>query len=325
VFRLFLALNILFFNLQACNDSYKLCQKKVKDSNSITTRVQIPITKNQRLIFSQQKPKEKILKHDPFLSLYLVKTKDGFNYPFEINKHKSKKYASINNTKIIEGKIVKKQVGLNQLATFSKKVDAQSVILNSCCFLEGIVTPRGIIQKEYIEHFLRAKDISYADIGIRVKQIKTKTIVDALNPFIKKNSFLKDDIILAFDGKKVTNSADLMRWILFSKIGSSHKVKVKRGSKIITLSAKSQKRYGGGVMSDTFLESLGISFDKNLRIIAIEKKAKKYQLKLGDKLLKINKSKIKNQQELRKIISKYKNSLYFLFDRDNFQFFVKVN
>ena len=226
---------------------------------------------------------------------------------------------------VIEGEITKHQIGLNNFATYSEAIFTPSILLNSCCALEGIVTPRGIIEKEYIERFLKVKKVSYADIGIRVSDDGKVVIVSASNPFMDNNPFKKNDCILEFDGKKVKNSASLMRNILFSKIGSTHKVKIKRDSKLLTMSVKSQNRDGGGFLSDTFLEFLGLSFDKNLYVTKIEKKALKYQLELGDKLLQINGENIKTEQDILEKLANSKKSSNLLFQRRNFQFFVSVN
>ena len=323
--RLFVALTLLFLNLYACKGGYNSCKRKINDSNAITNNLtNIPVTKHTRVIFSTTAPKAKILKHDPFLSLYLVKDKKGFRYPFSIRYTPVLGTASVDKDKAIEGKITKHQVGLNHFATFSEPISYPSLILTSCCSLEGIVTPRGIIEKAYIDRFVKIKNVSYADIGIRVKDDKKLVIVKAINPFLDGNDFLVDDCVLSFDGKKVKNASELMQWILFSKIGSSHTVKIKRNAKLLTLKMKSSKRNGGGYLSDTFLEFLGISFDKNLRVIKIHKKAKKYQLKLGDRLIQVNQKNITTQNEILKIISQSKESSNLLFQRHDFQFFVTV-
>ncbi len=326
MFRLFLALNFLLLNLFACKGGYESCKLKIIDSKSIQNQtLQIPVSKNRRIIFSKDIPNAKIIKHDPFLSLYLVEDSSRFKYPFKINRHLSLGVASVDDKRDIEGKIVKEQVGLNSLATFSEPLFAPALLLNSCCALEGIVTPRGIIQKEYIDRFLKAKSSDYGDIGIRVEQKEKYAVVNTINPFMKGNPFKVDDCILEFDGEEVKTAASLMRKILFSKIGSIYKVKVKRDSKILTLKVKSLKRDGAGVLSDTFLEFLGIFFDKNLYVIKIEKKAEKYGLKLGDKLLQINLKDITNKEDILKIISQSKDSTYLLFQRADFQFFIRVN
>ena len=326
MFRLFLALNFLLLNLYACKGGFEACRLKTVHSDTISNQtLQIPVENNKRLVFSKTAPDAKIIKHDPYLSLYLVEDKKNFKHPFRINSKLSLGTAAVNNEIVVEGKIVKKQIGLNSFASYSEPLFAPSILLNSCCALEGIVTPNGIIEKEYLERFLKIQKVSYADIGIRVVDEKKLIIVNVSNPFMKNNPFKKDDCILELNGKKVKNSATFMRDILFSKIGSTHKIKIKRDSKVLTLSVKSQKRDGGGYLSDTFLEFLGISFDKDANIIKIEKKALKYQLKLGDKLLGINGEKIKSEDDILEILAKSKKSSHLLFQRGQFQFFVTVN
>lgn len=326
MFRLFLALNFLLLNLYACKDGFEACKLKTIHSGAITNQtLQIPVQKNQRLIFSKKIPNAKIIKHDPYLSLYLVEDRKKFKHPFRVNMKLSLGTAGVNKKRAIEGKILKHQVGLNSLATYSELLPVPSMILTSCCALEGIVTPRGIIEKEYINRFLKIKKVTYSDIGIRVKDEKKLVIVTASNPFMKSNPFEKDDCILELDGKKVKNSAILMRDILFSKIGSTHKVKIKRDNKVLIVNVKSQLRKGGGCLSDTFLEFLGISFDKNLNIVKIEKKALRYALRLGDKLLQINGVKVKKERNISEILEKSKKSSKLLFQREQFQFFVTLD
>lgn len=324
--RLFVALNLLLLNLYACKGGYDSCKSKINDSNSISNNIlQIPIKKNQRIIFSKTTPNETILKHDPYLSLYLVEDKKGFKHPFKTNHRLILGTAVVNQKEAVEGKIVEHQIGLNKFAIFSECITVPSLLLTSCCSLEGIATPEGIIEKEYIDRFIKIKKVSYSDVGIRVVNEKKLVVIKAINPFMKGNPFKVDDCVLEFDGKKVNNASVLIRDILFSKIGSTHKVKVKRDGKVLILSTKSQKRYGGGYLSDTFLEFVGISFDKNLKVVKIEKKAKKYSLKLGDRLLQINQKNITTEAEILETISKSKESTNLLFVRDDFQFFVKIN
>jgi len=326
VLRLFVAFNLLFLNLYACKGGYDACKKKINDSKTLLNKtLSIPVTQHQRIIFSKKTPNLKIIKHDPFLSLYLVEDKIAFKYPFKINNRLILGTAVVDTQQSTEGKIVKHQIGLNRFASFSETVSVPSLLLTSCCSLEGIVTPKGIIEKEYIERFIKMKDVSYSDIGIRVKDDKQFVIIEAINPFMKDNPFRVNDRVLEFDEKKVLNASALMRNILFSKLGSLHTLKIKRENQIIKLKTKSLKRYGGGYLSDTFLEFLGLSFDKNLKIVKIEKKAQKYGLKLGDTLLQINQKNISNEEEILKIVSQDKNSTNLLFQRDNFQFFVKIN
>jgi hypothetical protein len=326
MFRLFLALNLLLLNLFACKGGYESCVLKIKDSNSIVNQtLQIPVPKNQKLIFSPYLPNAKIIKYDPFLSLYLVEDRKKFKHPFKINNHLSLGVASVNKKRAIEGKIVKNQIGLNSFATFSEKVTAPALLLNSCAALEGLVTPRGIIEKEYIERFLNSKSSQYGDIGIRMRDEKGLAVVDRVNPFMKDNKFKKGDLIIALDGKKVKDSAIIMKKILFSKVGSSHKVKVKRGSKYLTINVKTKKRYGGGYVSDTFLEEKGIYFSQDLTIMKIANEFNSYGLKVGDRLIQVNAKEVSNTTDIAKHISDFKFFASLLFEREQFQFFVNIN
>ena len=324
--KLFIALQLLFFNLYACKDGLDSCRQKILDSESIVEQtVQIPIKNNKRLVFSTTPPKAKILKHDPFLSLYLVEDTKSFKYPFLVHMNIPLGVLGVDNKRVTEGKIIKKQVGLNSFATFSEPLSTPSVLLNSCCALEGIVTERGIIEKEYIERFLKSEKVSYGDIGIRAQDENGAVVVISSNPFIQGNLIKEGDVVVEFDGKKVKDSAQLMRDILFSPIGSAHTLKIKNGEKIALHKAVTQKRVGGGYKADVFLEFKGLSFDKKLRILSIEKEAAHYGLRVGDKLMQINKKDIKNQEDIFSQISKPNSETNLLFERENFQFFVKVN
>jgi len=325
VIRLFLLFNFLLLNLYACKGGYNSCIQKINDSNAIQNNsLSIPVSHNRRLIYSKQIPNAKILKHDPFLSLYLVKDKSNFPYDFEINMRLQLGVAAVNKTEAIEGRIIKHQVGLNHLAIFSEKTTAPALLTSSCCSLEGIVTPDGIIERDYLKRFISSASSEYAGIGIRVKDKKGAVVVTASNPYIKDNHLKKGDIILYLDGSRVKNSSSFMKKILFSKLGSKHKIKVKRDSKLISYRMKTQKREGGGSLSDTFLEYKGIFFNKNLEIVKLSSAFIKYGLILGDRLIQVNGIRIHNQDELRKYIEDYQKFSKLLFERKNFDFFVNI-
>lgn len=299
--------------------------QKIIDSNSISNNIiQIPISGHKRLIFSTSTPDANIIKFDPFLSLYLVTDEKGFKYPFKINKL-SLAQAAVNNKDAIEIKITQKQIGLNTFASFKEPSFAPALLTNSCCMLEGIVTPRGVIQKEYLQRFIETKNSDYSDIGIRVKDEKGQVIVSASDPFMENNKLQKNDCVLEYDGKKVKEASSFMEEVLFSKIGSKHSIKIKRNSEILKFDVKTQKRFGGGYISDTFLEQKGIYFDKDLHVTKIEKNFKHYGLLLSDKLLQVNGKKVQNEQDLIDYISNSKDFSSLLFERDNFQFFVQIN
>ncbi|MDB2562371.1 PDZ domain-containing protein [Sulfurimonas sp.] len=325
--RVIVALSFFFFSLYACEGGFNSCVDKVKDSKSIQNKIiSLPITKNTRLVFSTTKPKAKILKHDPFLALYIVKDTKGFKHPFRINMREPSGIAAVSKYTSMEGKISKRQIGLNKLASFNYKVKTPSILTNSCCSLEGIVTPKGIIEKVYIKRFITKKDIRYADIGIRVKDTKHGIEVSSYDPFMKNNPFKKGDYILAMDGRKVKYSSTLMQRILFAKVGSTHNVKIRRNGKILNIKARSQERLSGGYKIETYLEKYGITFDKDLYIIKLDTSKKNYGLKLGDQLLEVNRKPVKSQKDVMKHVSDFKFHATLLFERNaNFQFFVNMD
>ncbi len=320
--RLLVSFLLLFINLYACKGGYSSCVAKVKDSHTIQKQIlYIPITPTKRLCYGVKKPHGKIIKYDKFLSLYFLKSDDYFSYPFESNLRVQLGTALVTNKNAKEGKFLSSQVGLNKLARYTS-TDYPALITSSCCSLEGIVTPRGVIQKEYINHFLNTKDLRYGDIGVRLEEKDHKVFINEVDPFVQKNPFKKGDVVIAFDTKKVYSAAKMMQYILFSKITSKHKITILRGSVYKHFNVYISQRYGGGEVSDTFLESKGLYFNSHLQIIIIAKKAEKYLLHKGDKLLQIDGKRVANEAEVRAAMNVNKKGISLLFERNGFQFFV---
>ncbi len=325
MFRLFIAFHLLFLNLYACKGGYTSCVQKAKDAKIMQQNsLFIPIKHDQRIVYSHKKPESTILKYDPFLSLYLIEDKKPFAYPYDINMRLQLGTAILNDKTAKEGRIVQHQIGLSFFGKYNQKLPAPAIISSSCCSLEAIVSYRGVIEKEYLQYFLKTKTALYSDIGIRVHDEKRLVLVDASDPFITNNPFKVQDCIVMYDNKKVRNAASLMRKILFSPLGSKHSVKVKRGVKFLTFKVQSRQRYGGGFLSDTFLEQKGIYFDEGLHVSSLNKKFQSYGLKIGDKLIQVNGVAVQNQNELRRYIENFKDYSSLLFERNKFQFFVNI-
>ncbi|MDQ7067584.1 MAG: PDZ domain-containing protein [Sulfurimonas sp.] len=323
--RLFILTNFLLLNLYACEGGYFSCVKKAKDSNTFQNHsLYIPVKNSKLLVYSKHKPKAKILKYDPFLSLYLIEDKKSFKYPFSINMRLQLGSALVTHKTAQEGRVLKNQIGLNSLAVYTAKSKIPALITSSCCSLEGIATTRGIIQKEYLQRFLSSAPATYADIGVRVKNEKGFVVVTASNPYLKNNPLKKGDCIVEFDGKKISAASVFMRRVLFSKIGSDHTIKVKRSGKFISFKVVSSQRYGGGDISDTFLEHKGIYFDETLHIVGLSQHFLDYGLRLGDQLLQVNGISVTNEEELLRYIENFKDFSSLLFSRRNFQFFVNI-
>ena len=283
------------------------------------------VKNHKRIVYARQIQNAAIVKYDPFLSLYLVKDRTNFRYPFTFDNKLQLHTAIVNAHEAKAGKFIKKEIGLDSFGKYSASLSKAALILNSCCSLEGIVTSNGIIKKAYLKHFLNAKKVVYGDIGIRVKENKNGAVlVNASDPFMKNNPFKQGDCVISYDGKKIDNAAKLMQMILFSAIHSKHSVTIKRDTKFITFKVTTNKRYGGGYLSDTFLEQKGIYFDKALYITQLNGSFKYYGLKIGDRLIEVNAVAVNNQEQLRLYIKKHKEYSSLLFERNKFQFFVNI-
>jgi hypothetical protein len=320
--RLFFLAALLFIDLYGCKACYPACKAKIKDSHTLQSKaVALPVAGGLKLCTSLQRPDEKIIKYDPFLSLYLVKSSHLFAYPFSILETKASDLALITNNGVYKGDYTTHQIGLNQFGVFFKKTKEPGVVMSSCCLVSGVTSSRGIIEAPYLKHFLKSKKSSYGDIGIRITQ---GAVVGLCDPFFKNNPFKNGDKILSFDGKRVNSSSQLMQEILFGELGSIHRVVLLRSGKKKYFKVTSQKRYGGGYLSDTFLERKGFYFNQQLQLAQESKAVKSYGLKLGDKLIMVDGVKVSSQEELRELIARKKSYKRLLFRRDGFDFFVNI-
>jgi C-terminal processing protease CtpA/Prc len=227
------------------------------------------------------------------------------------------------------GNFAQRGVGLNIFFEQNSKTPPNSMISCLCCDIYGIGIGDGkFISSNFIKRFLKTKSVSYGDIGVRFAKRGKRVIVVSVNPMFKNQKLRVGDIIKKIDGRRVRKVADVEDYILFQKVGKSVKLTFSRDNRVLTRKIKVAKRYGGGELSDSFLESKGIYFDKNLRITSIRKGsfAQKSGLHIGDKLLQIDRVGVSNQDDIRNIFSKLKKKeINLLFDRSDFQFFVKVD
>jgi len=309
------------------------CAKKFRESSfKVANTTAFAVTKNRALLYSDKPIKLKYIKHDPFLGLYLVNTPKKMKYTFNIVPHTPIALRSISNEREVNGRIIKRQIGLNSLAKFSSKGQLSSLITSSCCQLNGIMTSYGrLIERDYIDRFLSINRIDYADVGIRIKQGESRPIVEAADPFFPNNPFQEGDEIISMNAKSLNSASELMKKILFSGSLKKHKFEVIRSAKHLTLEVKSQKRKGGGLLNDSFLEPMGVSLDANLNVVRVEKNSTidKLGIKVGDKLLKIGVNKISSPTKVRSALSleqSMKNKkISILFERNSFQFFVQID
>ncbi len=306
---------LLSTSLYSCSLSFQSCFKKVQDLKVIQQdSLVIPLTDQTTLLFTQTLPKNS-LKADPFLSLYLVKSSKKVTYPFKINKYLDKKNLAVISAEIYCIDMLANQSGLNSFGKIKKPLKAPAPILNSCCEVIALLTPKGVISKPFIEHFLQKGGV-YGSLGVRLRH---DCIVESVNPFVE-TLLQKGDEIITFDGKKTENFSQLNQTILFAKVGSFHDIVVLRDKKRVHLKQKILKRYGGGFVSDTFFETIGVYFDAKLNVL----KSTNPNFKKGDHIFMVNSQKVATFADIRHALTKSKQSVTIGINRRGLDFFIQL-
>ncbi|MFK5881351.1 MAG: PDZ domain-containing protein [Sulfurospirillum sp.] len=320
------------FSVSFTYPDFKKCYKKdVKSIVYFGSTQAIAVSKHYAVAYLKKKPKHSFVRYDPFLNLYLFYSKKNL-HPVKLkNTDKltlGEWLASMDDDSMYTGNFAQRGIGLNIFFKQNSKTPPNSMISCLCCSIYGIGVGNGkFISSNFIKRFLDSKSVAYGDIGVRFLRRGKDVIVSSVNPMFPHQLLEVGDIIKKIDSKKVKKIEDIEDYILFQKIGKIVKLQFVRNNKLITQKIKVLKRYGGGELSDSFLERKGMFFDKNLRIKAIKKGsfAWKSGLRTGDKLLQIDRINVANEDDIRRIFSSLKKKeVNLLFDRNDFQFFIKV-
>lgn len=291
----------------------------------------IAVTKNLAIAYSKTKPKVAFVKFDPFLNLYLFQSKANLE-PVKFRSTQRLKLgewiAGMDESSLYIGNFAKSEDLLNSLYLQNAKLEQNSIISCLCCEVYGLgIGDSSFIGSEYIQRFINSKDVFYGDIGARFVKLNKDFVVQSVDPLYTQNSLHVNDKILKINGKKINSLKQLNQTILFSKPKTILVLEVKRDNKILNQKMAVQSRSGGGNLSDSFLEKEGIFFDKEMKINKIGEKsfAEMSGLKIGDKLIQIDKKMIKTQNDIQEYLSKVEDKeVQLLFDRNDFQFFVKL-
>jgi len=320
---------LLFGDIQPIKSDFKPCFNRTKNSFvKIGKRDFIAVGKHRALIFSKRYIKGAI-KRDPFLGLYLIKTKKSLSPVVFTPFYKLENYKTLSATRKSDYKLVSILSLGNPLESFAKinKTSAPNAVLESvCCKKFGITTgKRGFIDSDFIIRFLKHKRVVYGDCGVRFIQKGKRVLVKQINPFFGYFKLRVGDEIVSVDGKRFKNVASLDKYILFSRPSKIVTIRFKRGKRIYRQKIKLKKRVSGGLIGESYFEYIGLYLGRDLRIRYVTKGslADKLGLKKGDKLLKINDTYVKSYSQVKRALSRLRSSIvYLLFDRDDFQFFV---
>ena len=317
----------LFASSTPIKSDFKACFNKSTPSFvKIRGKNTIAVSKHTVLLFSKRYLRGYI-KRDPFLGLYLFKVKKALKPVKFVKFSKVKKSVAIIGKKDFDtAKIVTYSNGLDNPAKIDRFAKANKLIECVCCRAFGLSSGKNsFIDSDFILRFLKNRYVIYADAGVKLTQKRGHIFVKEINPFFKHLWLKKGDEIVLVDGKSFQNVGTLSKYILFSKPGKIIKIVYKRAGHLYKQHIKLQKKIAGGLVGQTYLESIGIILGYNLKIRYIKKSSLGYKLglKKGDKLLKINDRYIHRYSEVRKVLSHIKKrEIYLLFSRDDFQFFV---
>ncbi|PAF50568.1 PDZ domain-containing protein [Helicobacter sp. 13S00477-4] len=337
VFVFFLIVSNLFsYDFSHCVNYYQEATTSLTNNHLVSIKNK---NKNVSLMFSRTPPKGlKILKADPFVGLYIIQS-NPTKYIYKIldidSYAKQKELSAIGFKYSSKGKILKTQNGFTDYARFSTNIPINGVISNICYQIYGIgVGDNQFIDKKYIDRFLNQKTSYYGDIGIRAVQKDKYIIVRQVDPFFKNNPFLPGDVILSINGKTFQNYADF-EWLVSNlPYQKPANIIIIRDNKKQSFNINTDKRYGGFLMPDTFLERFGIVLDKDLTIIQIDED-KQSNFKIGDRLIWIdrkpiikneNDSFIKITDSLRSALSQagIKNNIEVLVMRNGLELYLKI-
>ena len=293
----------------------------------------VAVSKHLAVAYSQTKPKVAYVKFDPFLNLYLFRSAKALK-PVKLKSTHSLKLgewiAGMDDTSLYAGNFAKSGDLLDSFYLQNAKLEANSIISCLCCEVYGLGIGAGsFIGSEYIKRFITmsGKSPYYGDIGVRFEKKANNFVVKSIDPFYPNQLLQVNDKILKIDGKKVYSLKQLNQKVLFSAPKSTIKIELLRGKKVLKINLKVRSRMGGGYLSDSFLEKKGIFFDKDMKIIKVNKNSfgEKSGLLVGDKLMQIDNKMIKNQNDMKTYLSNLKSKeAQLLFDRKDFQFFVKI-
>ncbi|WP_033791160.1 PDZ domain-containing protein [Helicobacter pylori] len=288
------------------------------------------LPKGVYLYYSKTYPKHaKVIKSDPFIGLYLLQsTPSAYAYTLrDLDKDAlTRPMASVGANQAKEARLLSLQKGYDRYARIAQEIQKNGVISNICYQMLGLgVGGNSFIETKFIKRFLSQQEPYYGDIGVRIEDKNKRLVVVQFDPFFPKNPFLKNDEILAINDQKIHSLAEF-EWVVSNlKYQSLVRVKIKRNRQIKEATLQVNKRYGGFLLKDTFLERYHIALNERFIITQIGSHLPKGLdfLKLGDRILWVNRKDVAfNPKALREALSAPKIEL--LVWRKGFEFYIKI-
>jgi len=247
----------------------------------------IPVSPFQSITFE----KKNCVKYDPFTGMCLINSKNRKTVKFTTSPKLAWWCASVRKNEIYVGNYAKKGYFLNPDELSVKSVK-NSVISDMFCRAVGIGNGRGFFRSEIVNHFIKYG--YWGDVGIDVDEDMN---IVSFDPFYVKGLRLNEKIKY-INGKKATPLV-FEKEIVLGKAGKKIKITANK-TFYVTIRKK--------VYNYTPLEHYGIKVDKYLHIVSISPKLKnRYFISKGAKIYKVNSFKVSSVDQLKKLLSTYKN------------------
>ncbi len=341
-----LNLPLVAYDFEACKQKAVLSMERVGNTYGIAIKRLGDFTKESEISLTPSKvalfvysphstPKGyKILKHDPFVGMYLLESKNEL-LPISlrsINKEiLEDEMASILPQEGVSGKIQTRMQSPIDYATLNTPTFQNSLISTVCDHIYGIgIGKNQFIEKAYLERFVYSDSVYYGDIGVRVFQNSEDRVeVNLIDPFFSANPFAYGDIIMAINGEAIPNVAHFHRVVFDLKEGESVPVRISRNGVVMELQARVDKRRGGMLLKEDFLGRVGIEVNSDFVVTSVAPYAKNgfERLRVGDKVLRVNQQIVpKGYDAIIRLLGKFPDKTQkWLISRDDFQFFINVN
>lgn len=328
---------LVAYDFKACERKAELSMERVGNTYGIAIRsLEQNASKVALFVYSPKtKPQNyKILKHDPFVGMYLLEPK-GVLEPIDLKTIQKEiledEMASVTPSNSVSGKIATRMQSPIDFATLNTPTFQNSLISTVCDHIYGIgIGKNAFIEKEYLERFLKSDWIYYGDIGVRVVENGDGEVeVSVIDPFFKNNPFMYGDVIVFIDGEEVANLASFHRIVFDLTQNSIIPVQVKRNGVLMEVFVEVDRLRGGMLLPEDFFSRVHLDIDNDFVITYVGKEAKDgfERLRVGDKVLRVNQCKVPSGYDaIIHLLGEYPDKQQqWLISRDNFQFFIDVN
>ena len=297
----------------------------------------VAISENKAIAYSKEKPTVPFIKYDYLSNLYLFESPKPLT-PIKLKPTETLKpgewFASMSENSLVVVNISKLGSNANNFFEHSGRGDENSIIGGLCCEMSGLgIGDRFFIGSEALEKFISSKTASYLELGARLEENNETIVVDFVDSNNKEVKLKAGDKIVALNGKKVKNLAEVSEALLASKSSSKLSAQIQRNNawieeNILAIKPKPVvKKVVPVVKKESPLKTKGLIFDNDMKLLDIPAHsfAEQSGLKIGDRLIQIDETRVDKLSEAEGFLAKTKNrETSLLFDRNDFQFFVTL-